>query len=49
MNAQKEDIPDICPKCGGDVRLRPQIDGAAIGSGKKEWRCATGCVSWMAS
>lgn len=48
MNATQGEIPHTCPKCGDEVRLRPQIDGAAVGGGKKEWRCAKGCVSWMA-
>jgi hypothetical protein len=42
----KEEVPDACPKCGGEVRLRPQIERTLGGSGK-EWRCATGCVSWQ--
>jgi hypothetical protein len=44
----QEEIPDRCPRCGGDVRLRPIIDGTALGSGKKEWRCAKACMSWTA-
>lgn len=45
----QEPIPDNCPHCGGVVKLRPALDGAALGSSKgKEWRCAKGCMSWTA-
>jgi hypothetical protein len=40
-----DQIPDQCPKCGGDVGLRPQIE-KTLGSRAKEWRCAQGCMSW---
>ncbi|MFE4078533.1 hypothetical protein [Paenarthrobacter sp. YIM B13468] len=41
----QEEIPDQCPKCGGEVRMRPQIE-PVLGSRGKEWRCAKACVSW---
>lgn len=41
-----QDIPDTCPKCGGEVRLRPPLDGTALGISKRNWRCAKGCMSW---
>jgi len=44
-----EDIPTNCPSCGGEIRMRPQIDGTALGGRNgKEWRCAKGCMSWTA-
>lgn len=42
-----EEIPDTCPKCGGTVRLRTNLE-PAVGGSRKEWRCAKGCLSWAA-
>lgn len=46
MTTPREEVPDTCPKCGGLVRLLPPVDGAAVGSKGKEWRCANACMSW---
>lgn len=40
------EIPEHCPRCGGNIRPRPPLEASLATEGRKVFRCARGCREW---
>ena len=38
------DVPDKCPQCGGEVKIRTALEASQQSS--KVWACQRQCVAW---